>query len=119
MNFNKWIGIGKVSGTPNVSVDGASKRADINFAVSERRKDANGQWVEAIVYIPVYAYDQKADVIQNYVVDGQELTIEGKILTGDWGWGVILINVELGFKPRSNTGGGAGYAAGPPAGPPM
>lgn len=125
MNLNKCMFCGKVSGTPVVHGDGDNKRADINFVVSERKPDANGQWVEEPMTAPVYAFGKKADVVQNYVVDGQELILETKYSSwknqdGSLGFGFIVINLELGFKPRANTGGGGGApAGGPPGGPPM
>ena len=125
MNLNKWMACGKVNGAPQVHGDGDNMRADINFVVNERKPDGNGQWVDHPVQAPVYAFGQKANVFKNYVVDGQELIIEAKYSSwqnqdGSMGHGFIVINVELGFKPRvdgANRAGGAG--GGPPAGPPV
>lgn len=123
MNLNKCVFCGKVSGSP-VVIEGES-RVDFNFIVNERRDDGSGKWVEFPMRMPIFAYDKKADVISNYVVDGQELILETSFISwdnqdGSLGFGFKLINVELGFKPRpqdgSSGGGGGGSTQynGPP-----
>lgn len=120
MNLNKCLFCGKVSGNPVISGEGDSKRADITFIVSERRPDANQQWVEHPMTLPVYAYGKKADVFENWVVDGHELIIETKYTSwsnqdGSLGFGFIVNNVELGFKPRKEEGAAQNSSYGPPS----
>lgn len=120
MDLNRWVGIGKVDGTPAISSNGGKKQSFFNFTVTRRTQQANGQWVNAPMTVPVYSYDTKADVVEKYVEDGQELALECHIMTwdnnGQLGFGMIIDNVSLGFKPRKDTqqtGGGA-TSYGPP-----
>jgi len=118
MNLNKWIAVGKVSGTPQVTTQNGKKQASFTLIVNRRTQDANGQWVDSPMSIPMFAFDQKADLIEKYVVDGQELGLECYLQTwevnGQLAFGMIIQNVSFGFKPRKDAGNvqpaGAGNA---------
>ena len=118
MDFNKCIFIGKVQGAPQISDVQGHKQAVMKFALNDRKPGANGQWVDNPVYIDVFARDNKADVIEKYVVDGQELTIECKYTNWDEN-GVVrhafqMFTVALGFKPKAAGPVQANVPAGPP-----
>lgn len=124
MNMNKWLGCGKVESL-KVHGEGDNMRADIIFVVQDRRPDANGQWVNYPIHVPLYAFGQKARLFKEFVVVGQELIIDGKYSSwdngdGTRGHGMIVFAVEFGFKPRPSGGEATGGAINsPPAGPPM
>jgi len=123
MDLNKWFGIGKVQGAPQVVDRGGKKQASFTFTVNRRTQQANGQWVDTPMPVPVYAFDAKADLVEKYVVDGQELTLECYYQSwdagnGQLGHGMIIQNVSFGFKPKRDVAdAGAGPARGP-MGPP-
>lgn len=121
MDYNKWVAVGKVEGTPQITMNGEKKQASINFMVNDRAPGANGQWVDNLMRVPVYAMDKKADLVEKYVVAGQELLIECKYksweVNGSLQHGMILLNVIFGFKPKGSAEAGA--PAGGPSGPPM
>lgn len=119
MDFNKWIAVGKVEGLPQITMNGDRKQASFNFIINDRAPGANGQWVDQQMSVPVYAMDKKADLVEKYVVAGQELLVECKYKSWDANGtpqhGMILLNVIFGFKPRDGAGAApAGAAAGPP-----
>lgn len=121
MDINKWIAVGKVDGVPVVTDNNGKKQAFFNFTVNRRTQQANNQWVDVPMTVPIYAYEGKADVVTKYVEDGQELGLECHIMTwdagGNLGFGMILDNVSFGFKPRKDGQSAAG--SNKPAGPPV
>lgn len=122
MDLNKWIAVGKVSGAPQVGEKNGKKQAFFNFIVNRRAQDGNGQWVDIAMKAPVFASDNKADLIEKYVVDGQELGLECHYMSwdagnGQLGHGMVIQNVSFGFKPRQDNAPTAN--AGPQAGPPI
>ncbi len=119
MDFNKTIFVGKVKGL-QISENSGKKQAFFSLVVNNRRPDANGQWVDKPVDVPMYAPDKKADLVEKYVVEGQELLIECQYeawqAEGQAHHVFTLLNVVFGFKPKG-TGGGS--SAVPTSMPPM
>jgi hypothetical protein len=122
MDFQKWIAIGKIEHMPGVSEANGRKQMAFNFLVNDRRPDANGQYVDHEMKVPVYAFDKKAELIEQYVVDGQELTLECKYLNWEANGGTqhafVVLGVSFGFKPKGSGGNqqnNAGNFGGPPA----
>ena len=122
MDVNKWIAVGKVQGAPQITDRDGKKQASINFIVNRRMQQANNQWVDSPMKVPVFAFDQKAELIEKYVVDGQELGLEcyyqsWDVEGGQTGHGMIIQNVSFGFKPKRDVAAGApaDRAGGPPA----
>ena len=119
MDLNKCFFIGKVEEAPQITDQNGRKQAHFNLIVNDRVQGGNGQWVDKPMKTPIYAFEKKADLIEQYVVAGQELTVECKHQS----WMVedklqhvfILQQVSFGFKPRTTSGAPAGGGAG--AGP--
>jgi len=107
MDWNQWTAVGKVQGQPNISGDGDAKQAFFYFSVNRRVRNANGQWVDKVCNAPVFAFGNKADLIDRYVVEGQELMISAEYDSwennGAQQHGFMLQNVSFGFKPRNNA----------------
>jgi single-stranded DNA-binding protein len=119
MDFNKTILIGKVKDKPTIFDQGGSTRASFILIVNDRQPDANGQWVDNFIHVPVYALDKKAELVRDFIVAGQELTLDCRYIN----WvadqtqqhGFIINSVSFGFKPRQdNQGAGAPQMQGPP-----
>lgn len=107
MDYNKSIFVGKVKGAPQ-TIQGAQGEAQVQltFVVNDRVQDNNQQWVDRPMELPLFARGKKAEVIQKYVVDGQELLVEcmyknWRDQQGNLQHAFILMNVQLGFKPRA------------------
>jgi len=118
MEMNKWIAIGKVEAAPQISMNGDRKQAFFNFIVNNRAPNASGQWVDNPVSVPVYAVDKKADLIEKYVVAGQELTVECQYMNwtadGQLQHAMKLLNVSFGFKPKDSVQPQEASVTGPP-----
>lgn len=122
MDLNKWIAVGKVQGTPQIGEREGKRQASFTFVVNRRTQQAGGQWVDTPMQVPVFAFDAKADLVEKYVVDGQELGLECFLQTWavgeeQFGFGMIVQNVSFGFKPRKDVTAGA--PPGGPGGPPV
>jgi len=122
MDYNRWTAIGKVKDKPGLTEANGRKQVSFNFIVNDRRPDSNGQYTDHPMEVPVFAFDKKAELIDQYVVDGQELTLDCKYINwetdGVIQHGFVILSVVFGFKPKgfsgnqSNTGTTGG-------GPPM
>lgn len=122
MDMNKWLAVGKVSGASELSNNNGKKQASFNFIVNRRTQQANSQWVDVPMTIPIYAFENKADLVEKYIVDGQELGLECHVMTwdaggGNLGFGMVLDNVSFGFKPKRD--GTSDVSNSKTAGPPM
>ena len=119
MDYSKTMFIGKVKGL-QISSPNGKKQAFFHLVVNNRRPDANGQWVDKPVDVPMFASDKKADLIEQYVVEGQELWIECQyeawVANEEAQHVFIVLSVGFGFKPKGSTGGGPSAA---PTGVPM
>ena len=119
MDYSKTMFVGKVKGL-QITTPNDKKQAFFHLVVNNRRPDANGQWVDKPVDVPIFASDKKANLIEQYVVEGQELLIECQYeawqADGQPHHVFTLLNVVFGFKPKGSTGGGPSMA---PAGGPM
>jgi len=118
MDFNKCIFIGKVKGAPQIGENNGVKQAYIKFSLNDRAPGANGQWVDRPMDVELYAKEKKAELIEKYVVDGQELTVECKYLNweanGVVRHGFQVLNLSFGFKPKTNAPAPSAAPGGPP-----
>jgi len=108
MDINKWIAVGKVQGMPAITERDGKKQASLTLIVNRRIQQQNGQWVDTPIKVPVFAFDKKAELVEKYIVDGQELGIEcfyqsWGLGNGQLGHGMMLENVSFGFKPKKDV----------------
>jgi hypothetical protein len=110
MELNKCTFIGKVKTAPQISDNGGVKQAYMKFTLKDRAPGANGQWVDTFMDVDVFAREKKADLLEKYVVAGQELAIECKYVNweanGVVGHAFQMLNVSFGFKPRTDAAQG-------------
>jgi single-strand DNA-binding protein len=58
--------------------------ADIGLAVSEKRKNANGEMIEDVVFVDVTAWGRTAEVMSEYLGKGSPVFIEGRLKYDTW-----------------------------------
>jgi single-strand DNA-binding protein len=117
--MNTWIGHGRLTKDPEVSIKNDKTICRINVAVNRFGKDSGAD------FIPCTAFGKTAEYIGNYGVKGQGIVIEGSIntySTGEgankkYGWGVNIKSCELIGGNRSNDGGITGTEVGPDQAP--
>lgn len=57
---------------------------DIGLAVSDRRKNASGEWVEETTFVDVTLWGRTAEVASEYLSKGSPVFIEGRLKLDSW-----------------------------------
>ena len=57
---------------------------DIGLAVNERRKNANGEWIEEVTFVDVTVWGRTAEVMSEYLSKGSPVFIEGRLKFDTW-----------------------------------
>ena len=85
-SFNKVILMGNLTRDPDVRQAGASgmKVARLGLAVSERRRDRNGQTQDFPVFVDVDAWDRLAELCGQYLSKGSSVLVEGRLQMDSW-----------------------------------
>lgn len=84
-SVNRVIILGNVGRDPESRTTGSgSTVANLSIACSERRKDASGNWQDAVEWISLVAFGRTAEIIRDYVKKGSRLYVEGKLQTRSW-----------------------------------
>ena len=85
-SFNKVILMGNLTRDPDVRQAGTSgmKVARLGLAVSERRKDRNGQVQDFPIFVDVDAWDKLADLCGQYLAKGSSILVEGRLQMDTW-----------------------------------
>ncbi len=79
---NKVQLIGNLGQTPEIiSFDNGNKLAKFSLATNESYKDASGEKKEAVQWHNAIAWGKQAEIIEKYVRKGQEVAIEGKLVS--------------------------------------
>jgi single-stranded DNA-binding protein len=104
MDYNKCTFIGKVEEKPQARDAKGQKQVFFNLIVNDRVQKGD-KWVDQPVTLPIFATDKKADIIDQYVVPGQEVLLECKYqawkdASGNTRHVFTVFNVIFGFKPR-------------------
>ena len=82
MAVNKFIGIGNVGKNPDVrSMADGKCVANISIAITERYKDKQGEQKEVTEWVNVVFFGKLAEIVQQYVTQGSQLYVEGKLKT--------------------------------------
>jgi single-strand DNA-binding protein len=74
--------IGNLGGTPEVKeLNQGKKMAKFSLATTENYKDADGNKVSETQWHNIVAWGRQADFAQKYLEKGNQIAIEGKLLT--------------------------------------
>jgi len=57
---------------------------DVGLAVNERRKAANGEWVEETTFVDVTLWGRTAEIASEYLSKGSSVLIEGRLKLDSW-----------------------------------
>jgi len=79
---NKVQLIGNLGQTPEIiSFENGNKLAKLSLATNEAYKNASGEKIEAVQWHNAIAWGKQAEIIEKYVRKGQEVAIEGKLVS--------------------------------------
>ena len=84
-SYNRVILVGNLTRDPELRyIASGTAVADIGLAVNDRRKNANGEWVEETQFIDVTLWARQAEVASEYLNKGSSVLIEGRLKFDTW-----------------------------------
>jgi len=57
---------------------------NIGLAVNDRRKNANGEWIEEVTFVDVTVWGRMAEVMSEYLSKGSPVFIDGRLKLDTW-----------------------------------
>jgi single-strand DNA-binding protein len=79
---NKVQLIGNLGQAPEIiSFENGNKLAKVSLATNENYKNANGEKVTETQWHSLIAWGRQADIFEQYIKKGQEIAVEGKLVT--------------------------------------
>ena len=79
---NKVQLIGNLGNDPEViALDNGRKLVKFSMATNESSRDGQGELVRSTQWHNVVAWGKTAEIIEKYVIKGQEVAVEGKLNT--------------------------------------
>jgi len=117
-SYNRVILVGNLTRDPELRyIPSGMAVSDIGLAVNDRRKNANGEWVEEPVFVDVTCWGRTAEVVCEYLTKGSPVLIEGRLKFDTWEGtdgqkrSKLRVTCErmqmLGSRPAGAEGGGA------------
>ncbi len=84
-SFNKVILAGNATRDPELRYTQSGMAVvELGLAVNEKRKDAQGNWVDDVVFVDVTLWGRTAEVAGEYVQKGSAILIEGRLKLDQW-----------------------------------
>jgi len=82
---NKVQLIGNLGKDPEIiTLDSGKKLAKFSIATNESYKNAKGEKVEDTQWHNVIAWNKTAEIVEKYLVKGNEVAVEGKLTTRNY-----------------------------------
>ncbi len=76
--------VGRPGADPEIRTFNKSKMARFRMAVNERRKNANGEWIDNTQWFPIVAWGSVAERVEKHVSKGALLAIDGSLRNNEW-----------------------------------
>jgi single-strand DNA-binding protein len=57
---------------------------EMGIAVNDRRKNANGEWVEEVTYVDITLFGRSAEVANEFLRKGSQVFVEGRLKLDSW-----------------------------------
>ena len=85
-SYNRVILVGNLTRDPELRYVQTTGMAvcDVGLAVNERRKNANGEWVDEPIFIDVTLWGRTAEVASEFLTKGAPVLIEGRLKLDTW-----------------------------------
>ena len=84
-SFNRVILVGNLTRDIELKyTPGGTAVTDIGMAVNDRRKNANGEWVDETTFVDVTLWGRTADVASEYLGKGSAILVEGRLKLDTW-----------------------------------
>jgi single-strand DNA-binding protein len=84
-SFNRVILLGNLTRDPELRyIASGTAVTDLGLAVNDRRKNANGEWIEETTFVSVTLWGRTAEVASEYLTKGSPVFIEGRLKFDTW-----------------------------------
>jgi single-strand DNA-binding protein len=84
-SFNRVILIGNLTRDPELRyIPSGMAVTDIGLAVNDKRKNAQGEWVDEVTFVDITLWGRTAEVASEYLSKGSPLFIEGRLKLDTW-----------------------------------
>ncbi len=84
-SYNRVILMGNLTRDPELRyIPSGTAVTDIGLAVNDRRKNANGEWVDETTFVDVTMWGRTAEIACEYLSKGSPLFIEGRLKLDTW-----------------------------------
>lgn len=84
-SFNRVILVGNVTRDIELRhISSGMAVCDLTLAVNDRRKSANGEWVEETTFVDITLWGRQAEVASEYLSKGSPALIEGRLKLDTW-----------------------------------
>ena len=81
---NSVMLIGRPGAEPEIKTFNNNKKARFSLAVTENKKNANGEWVNDTQWFPVIAWGSLAERVEKNVKKGKRIAIDGSLRNNEW-----------------------------------
>ena len=133
MSLNQILLIGRAGTDPEMRyTSSGTPVTNFRLAVSNNRRDSNGEWTEDTEWFTVTAWERQAESVNQYLAKGRRVFVEGRLSTSQYKSNsgeartslevraskVVFLDAPGGESPDSGAPPDArSYSAGPAAGP--
>src|SRR3954470_6861010 len=84
-SFNRVILVGNLTRDPELRyIPSGAAVTDIGLAVNDRRKNAQGEWVDETTFVDVTLWSRLAEIASEYLNKGSPVLIEGRLKLDSW-----------------------------------
>src|SRR5262245_47801728 len=119
-SFNRVILVGNLTRDPELRyIPSGTAVTDIGLAVNDRRKNAQGEWIDETTFVDVTLWGRTAEVASEYLNKGAPVLIEGRLKLDSWEkegkkqYKLRVVGERM--QMLSGRGQGGGQSGGPPA----
>lgn len=84
-SFNRVILMGNLTRDVEVKyLQSGTAVAEVGLAVNDRRKNAQGEWIEETTFVDVTLWSRTAEIAAEYLGKGSPVLIEGRLKLDTW-----------------------------------
>ena len=84
-SFNRVILIGNLTRDVELKyIQSGTAVTEVGLAVNDRRKNANGEWVEETTFVDVTLWGRSAEIAGEYLSKGSPILVEGRLKLDTW-----------------------------------
>jgi len=84
-SFNRVILLGNLTRDVDLKyISSGMAVTEIGLAVNDRRKNANGDWIEETTFVDVTLWGRSAEVAGEYLSKGSPILVEGRLKLDTW-----------------------------------